>query len=264
MFGVTAGTPPQKLHQRIGAISNAHAGREFELAARVFLVSLGVQLEPNFSVPVGHEHKKGHRFDLGSSTPPVLVECKSYSWTETGKSPSAKLRSLNEAMLHFMLAPADYRKMLVMQKTRHLGRRESLGTYYVRTQGHLIPPDVEIWELDTETMNGMLLPVSATPDPAMRVPPPAPTKGANDMPTTQDFTDTIRARLRQAELRCQDYLDINSGELHRSLGGYPGPKAAMPSCCNAMYAEQRAVDRIVSQPPKGKGASLTIRYKLPR
>ncbi len=261
---MTVGDQPQKPHQRIGAISNAHAGQEFERAARNFLGGLGVHLKPNYSVPVGHAHKKGHRFDLGSSAPAVLVECKSYSWTETGKSPSAKLRSLNEAMLHFMLAPAGYRKLLVMQKSHRTGGHESLGTYYVRTQGHLIPPDVEIWELDTETMEGALLPVGGPSKPkAASLPTPSPVR-ANDMPTTEDFADAIRSRLRQAELSGQDHLEINSGDLHRSLGGYPGPKAAMPSCCNAMYAAQRSTDRIIAQPRKGKGASLTIRYKLPR
>ena len=87
---MTVGDHPQKPNQRIGSISNAHAGQEFERAARSFLGALGVHLEPNYSVPIGHAHKKGHRFDLGSSVPAVLVECKSYSWTETGKSPSAK------------------------------------------------------------------------------------------------------------------------------------------------------------------------------
>lgn len=259
-----SGDQPPKPHQRIGAISNAHAGREFERAAQHFLGDLGVHLEPNYSVLVGHEHKKAHRFDLGSSAPAVLVECKSYCWTETGRSPSAKLRSLNEAMLHFMLAPAGYRKLLVMQKSHRTGGRETLGTYYVRTQGHLIPPDVEIWELDAETMEGWQLPVGSMPRPDKCALTLANFGGANDMPTTQDFADAIRTRLRQAELRNADHLDINSGDLHRSLGGYPGPKAAMPSCCNAMYAEQRSTDQIIAQPPKGKGASLTIRYQLPR
>jgi hypothetical protein len=31
-----------------------------------------------------------------------------------------------------------------------------------------------------------------------------------------------------------------------------------------MYDEQKAGDEVISRPPKGKGASLTIRYRLPR
>ncbi|MBX9829559.1 MAG: hypothetical protein K2Y27_31785 [Xanthobacteraceae bacterium] len=84
------------------------------------------------------------------------------------------------------------------------------------------------------------------------------------MPTKEEFARAIGARLRDAELRGADNLDLNSGQLHRDLGGYPGPGHQMPSCCDALYSVQRAGDTILTRPPKGKGASLTIRYKLPR
>ena len=35
-------------------------------------------------------------------------------------------------------------------------------------------------------------------------------------------------------------------------------------CCDAMYSERRNGDEIIFAPQKGKGASLTIRYSLPR
>jgi hypothetical protein len=130
--------------QRIGAVSNAHAGREFEEAARLFWAGEGVHLQPNFAVPVGYKIKKVHRFDLGSEDPPILIECKSYTWTSGGNSPSAKIRGMNEAMLHFSVAPPHYRKLLFVLK--HLRGELSLATHYVRTQGHLIGPAVEIWE----------------------------------------------------------------------------------------------------------------------
>jgi 5-methylcytosine-specific restriction protein A len=38
----------------------------------------------------------------------------------------------------------------------------------------------------------------------------------------------------------------------------------MPSCCQVMYGEQTSFDRVLHAPPKGKGASLTVRYQLPR
>jgi hypothetical protein len=78
--------------QRVGAISNTHAGREFEEAARLFLAKTGLALQSGFSVPIGGRIKKGHKFDLGSEEPPILVECKSYTWTAGGNSPSAKIR----------------------------------------------------------------------------------------------------------------------------------------------------------------------------
>ena len=84
------------------------------------------------------------------------------------------------------------------------------------------------------------------------------------MPSVDEFQSELRSLLREAESRSLPHLEINSGQLHRKLGGYPGTKAQMPSCCLAMYHEQKAGDEVISRPPKGKGASLTIRYQLPR
>ncbi len=141
--------------QRIGAISNSHAGRDFEDAVEAFLARQGLLLARDFAVPIGHRQTRTHRFDLGSGEPPVLVECKSYTWTSGGNSPSAKIRGLNEAMLHFSVAPPAYRKILVM--LRHMRRKVSLASHYIRNQGHLIPTGVEVWEFDPETGVGECL-----------------------------------------------------------------------------------------------------------
>jgi hypothetical protein len=50
----------------------------------------GIALKPGFTVPVGFKIKKAHAFDLGSEAPPILVECKSYTWTAGGNSPSRR------------------------------------------------------------------------------------------------------------------------------------------------------------------------------
>lgn len=84
------------------------------------------------------------------------------------------------------------------------------------------------------------------------------------MPTKDEFAKAIAAKLRAAELRSAGHLELNAGELHRELGGYPGAVHQMPSCCDALYEVHRAGDTILAKPPKGKGATLTIRYKLPR
>lgn len=147
--------PASPNFQRVGAVSNTHAGRDFQFAAEQFLVGQGLTLEREFPIAVGHAVKKVHRFDLGSADPPVLVECKSYTWTSGGNSPSAKIRGLNEAMLLFSVSPPEYRKLLIM--LRHLRREESLGVNWLRNHGHLVPPGVEIWELDPETGDGICL-----------------------------------------------------------------------------------------------------------
>ena len=84
------------------------------------------------------------------------------------------------------------------------------------------------------------------------------------MPTVDEFRSAIRLQFREAESRGAPYIEINSGRLHRQLGGYPGGEQRMSSCCQAMYHEENAGDEIISRPAKGKGASLTIRYRLPR
>jgi hypothetical protein len=84
------------------------------------------------------------------------------------------------------------------------------------------------------------------------------------MPTKDQFQSEIRSQLRNAELRGANFLELNSGLVHRKLGGYPGTNHQMPSCCDAMYDEKRSEDTILSAPKNGRGASLTIRYALPR
>ena len=100
--------------QRIGAISNAHVGVDFELAAQKLFASQGLHLERDFRLTVGiDKKKKAHRFDLGSALDKVAVECKSHRWTKGGNVPSAKMTVWNEAMYYFTLSPADYRINLI-------------------------------------------------------------------------------------------------------------------------------------------------------
>jgi hypothetical protein len=84
------------------------------------------------------------------------------------------------------------------------------------------------------------------------------------MPSAVDFRTELRAQLGSAASLGWRHVEVNSGELHRIVGGYPGSDHRMPICCSVMEAEMRGGDEIVTAPPKGKGASLTIRYKLPR
>jgi hypothetical protein len=139
--------------QRIGSVSNTQAGNDFEAAARAFFAQQGISLVKNFSVPVGvGEAEKMHRFDLGSESPPVLVECKSHTWTQGGNMPSAKMTVWNEAMYYFHVAPAFYRKIFFVLK--HSRREQSLASYYLKTHGHLVPEGVELWEFDLEAGSG--------------------------------------------------------------------------------------------------------------
>lgn len=136
--------------QRVGSVSNAHAGNDFESLARQFFARQGIELTRHFAAPVGvGQLKKRHRFDLGSEKPPVLVECKSHTWTQGGNMPSAKMTVWNEAMYYFHLAPPTYRKVLFVLK--HSRRDLTLASYYLRTHGHMVPGGVEVWEYNMET-----------------------------------------------------------------------------------------------------------------
>jgi hypothetical protein len=149
-------------HQRIGSISNAHAGREFEADAREYLYRVeGLQLTPlEINLGVAGVKPKAHCFDLGSHQPALLVECKSHNWTVTGNMPSAKVTVWNEAMYYFHLAPTNFRKILFVLEARHSRQSETLAEYYIRTNGHLIPVDVSIFEYNPVTKAGRYVKVA--------------------------------------------------------------------------------------------------------
>jgi hypothetical protein len=133
--------------QRLGAISNAHVGNDFEELVREHFKSEGVALVRGFKVSVGAgEIRKPRKFDWGSDEPPILIECKSHAWTVSGNIPSAKMTVWNEAMYYFHIAPKTYRKVLFTLKS--MREQTSLASHYIKCYGHLIPPGVEIWEFD--------------------------------------------------------------------------------------------------------------------
>jgi hypothetical protein len=85
--------------------------------------------------------------------------------------------------------------------------------------------------------------------------------------SVDEFRAGLRAELYEAQQRGVLAVEVNAGKLHRKLGGYPPPLGQhhqMPTCCDVLYDEQKAGDQIVVKPPNGRGASLTIRYTLPR
>jgi 5-methylcytosine-specific restriction protein A len=78
------------------------------------------------------------------------------------------------------------------------------------------------------------------------------------------FRDDLERRLAAAERAGRSTVEVTSGDLHREVGGYPGRGHRMPICCDVMRARQGPGDAILLEPPKGRGATLTIRYSLPR
>jgi len=83
-------------------------------------------------------------------------------------------------------------------------------------------------------------------------------------PTAEDFQKALDHMLLSAQQLELSGIKVKSGELHRLVGGYPSNNHRMPVCCYVMRATMRPGDEIVAAPPKGNGATLVIRYRLPR
>ena len=86
------------------------------------------------------------------------------------------------------------------------------------------------------------------------------------MPTADDFRMEMYRVMNEAMREGRETAEINAGDLHRRVGDYPGRNHRMPVCCEVMRGAfaPDAGDVIVEEPPSGQGASLTVRYVLPR
>lgn len=84
------------------------------------------------------------------------------------------------------------------------------------------------------------------------------------MPSSDDFQAELDSIFTFATEKLLTAIVIKSGDLHRLVGGYPGPDHRMPICCNVMRTNMRNGDEVLSEPPSGEGATLTIRYQFPR
>ena len=82
------------------------------------------------------------------------------------------------------------------------------------------------------------------------------------MVSIDHFRQGLLAQMDRAATGGRIDVLINSGDLYRSLGGYPGSSHGMPSCCDAMQAEMKLGDTMVLD--RTGGAGMTVRYLLPR
>ena len=80
----------------------------------------------------------------------IVIECKCYTWTETGNVPSAKMGFANEAAFYLSFLPKETDKSIVMLKATHPKRSETLAEYYFRTNRHLLG-SIKVCEFDPNT-----------------------------------------------------------------------------------------------------------------
>ena len=86
----------------------------------------------------------------------------------------------------------------------------------------------------------------------------------NPAPTSADFHEALFDIFRSAQEQGLRRVIVKSGYLHRQVGGYPSNNHRMPVCCQVMRNNMLPGDHILAAPPRGNGATLLVRYRLPR
>ena len=129
---------------------NLNVGKNFQsLTAKLLAEYYGKEFLFERAIDIGNP-PKSHKFDLVSSDRSVAVECKCYSWTMGQNNPSAKMATLNEAVLYFKLMPDLWKKVIVMKKSIHLKRSETLAEYYLRIYNFMLD-GITLIEIDVDT-----------------------------------------------------------------------------------------------------------------
>lgn len=128
---------------------NPKNGADFQREVRQYFTEKygsGFELEKKLAIG---EPPKDHKFDIVNLDLKIVIECKRYTWTETGNVPSAKMGFTNEAAFYLSFLPNSYEKYIVMLKSNHIKRKESLAEYYYRINRHLLGA-IKIAEYDSE------------------------------------------------------------------------------------------------------------------
>lgn len=117
---------------------NPKVGKDFQLVVkRWFEVNTQLEFELEKKIAIGTPAKL-HSFDVAEKKGRIVIECKCYTWTESGNVPSAKMGFANEAAFYLSFLPDDVEKNIVMLKATHPKRTETLAEYYFRTNRHLL------------------------------------------------------------------------------------------------------------------------------
>lgn len=129
--------------------SNKKKGDGFrDLAMPILEEELTTILKPEVKISI-EEPKIEHAFDLANENNSIVIECKNYTWTKAGNVPSAKVSTINEAVLYFTFLDTNVKKILCLKKSVHIKKQGSLEDYYVRTYGHLLR-DITVYEIEED------------------------------------------------------------------------------------------------------------------
>jgi hypothetical protein len=125
---------------------NPKVGKDFQrLALGLAMDYFGKNFIEEKTIDIGYPPKP-HKFDVVSEDGLIVMECKCYSWTESGNVPSAKMSTLDEAILYMNNIPYTAEKIIVLKRALHPDRDITLAEYFVEKKGHLMR-DISVWEL---------------------------------------------------------------------------------------------------------------------
>lgn len=239
-------------------MTNTLKGSRFEEVAKLLLEEyLQEKLEEQKKVEIGFEEKKEHRFDLGNSN--YLIECKAFEWTAKDNNPSGKFSTLRETLYYFLLAPKEYKKILVLKKSR-VKNGETVLDYFIRLNYHLIPKDVEIFEIDMDKrliVKKEVGKVEISEKAEERITKVIRKNKKTDNPSVDEVRAYIKKQLDDLKSKGIKEYEFIAGNIVREMKIINAPKTvciAMRSC-GYDYKE-------IYSPPKKNGSSLRLKYIL--
>ena len=239
-------------------MTNTFKGSKFEEVTKLLLEEyLQEKLEEQKKVEIGFEEKKEHRFDLGNSN--YLIECKAYEWTKENNSPSAKLSTLRETLYYFFLAPKNYKKILVLKKSG-VKNGETVLDYFIRLNYHLIPKDVEIFEIDMDKkllIKKERIKVETSKNVEEKITKVIRKNKKTDNPSVDEVRAYIKKQLDDLKAKGVKEYEIEAGNIEKELGIIK----ATPTVCSAMRRCGYDYEEIYS-PPKKNGTRLRLKYIL--
>ena len=218
---------------------------------------LSIVLEKQKKVEIGFEEKREHRFDLGNSN--YLIECKAYEWTKDNNSPSAKLSTLRETLYYFFLAPKNYKKILVLKKSG-VKNGETVLDYFIRLNYHLIPRDVEIFEIDMDKkllIKKEIIKVETSKNVEEKITKVIRKNKKTDNPSVDEIRAYIKKQLDDLKAKGVKEYESEAGNIVREMGIIN----ATPTVCSAMRSCGYDYEEIYS-PPKKNGTRLRFKYLL--
>lgn len=239
-------------------MTNTFKGSKFEEVTKLLLEEyLQEKLEEQKKVEIGFEEKREHRFDLGNSN--YLIECKAYEWTKENNSPSAKLSTLRETLYYFFLAPKEYKKILVLKKSG-VKNGETVLDYFIRLNYHLIPKDVEIFEIDMDKkllIKKERIKVETSKNIEEKITKVIRKNKKTDNPSVDEVRAYIKKQLDDLKAKGVKEYEIVAGNIEKELGIIK----ATPTVCSAMRSCGYDYEEIYS-PPKKNGPRLRLKYIL--